>query len=100
MSNTVECSILAGTEAQLDHLFRYEPDEKSLVFNLHASLTAADDTLPRRMTEPVPGGPRAGSFARLHENLQTYYRSDHQERLSAGDEIALFPPMAGGVELC
>lgn len=44
------------------------------LFNVHAGFTAADDTLPVRMLEPVPGGPRAGSRARLHEHLQTYYR--------------------------
>ncbi|MFQ5612727.1 MAG: aldehyde ferredoxin oxidoreductase family protein [Anaerolineae bacterium] len=43
------------------------------MFNLHAGLTAADDTLPDRMLEPVPGGPWQGSRARLQENIQTYY---------------------------
>jgi aldehyde:ferredoxin oxidoreductase len=44
------------------------------LFNIRAGFTAADDTLPARMLEPVPGGPRAGSRARLHEHLQAYYR--------------------------
>lgn len=44
------------------------------LFNLRSGLTAADDTLPARMMEPVPGGPRAGSYAQLQQNLQTYYR--------------------------
>ena len=44
------------------------------LFNLRAGFTAADDTLPARMLEPVPGGPRAGSRAQLHENIQTYYQ--------------------------
>jgi aldehyde:ferredoxin oxidoreductase len=44
------------------------------LFNLRAGFTAADDTLPARMLEPVPGGPRAGSRSRLHENLKTYYQ--------------------------
>jgi aldehyde:ferredoxin oxidoreductase len=43
------------------------------LFNLAAGFTADDDTLPARMLEAVPGGPRAGSRAQLHENLQTYY---------------------------
>ena len=43
------------------------------LFNLRAGFTAADDTLPARVLEPVPGGPRSGSRAQLHENLQTYY---------------------------
>ncbi|MCC6187468.1 MAG: aldehyde ferredoxin oxidoreductase family protein [Anaerolineales bacterium] len=43
------------------------------LFNLRAGFAAADDTLPERMLEPVPGGPRAGSRAQLHQNLQTYY---------------------------
>jgi aldehyde:ferredoxin oxidoreductase len=43
------------------------------LFNLRAGFTAADDTLPDRMLEPIPGGPRAGSRAQLHQNLQTYY---------------------------
>ncbi|MBI5030093.1 MAG: aldehyde ferredoxin oxidoreductase family protein [Chloroflexi bacterium] len=44
------------------------------LFNLRAGFTVADDTLPARMLEPVTGGPRAGSRAQLHENLQTYYQ--------------------------
>ena len=44
------------------------------LFNLRAGFTAADDTLPDRMLEPVPGGPRAGSRAELQKNLQTYYQ--------------------------
>ncbi len=44
------------------------------MFNLAAGLTAADDTLPARMLEPVPDGPWQGSRARLHENIQTYYQ--------------------------
>jgi len=44
------------------------------LFNLRAGFTAADDTLPDRMLEPVPGGPRAGSRAELQKNLETYYQ--------------------------
>jgi aldehyde:ferredoxin oxidoreductase len=44
------------------------------LFNLRAGFTAADDTLPARLLEPVTGGPRAGSRAQLQENLQTYYQ--------------------------
>ncbi|MBM4425512.1 MAG: aldehyde ferredoxin oxidoreductase family protein [Chloroflexi bacterium] len=43
------------------------------LFNLRAGFTDADDTLPSRLLEPVPGGPRAGNRAVLQENLQTYY---------------------------
>ncbi len=43
------------------------------LFNLRAGFTAADDTLPARMLQPVPGGPRTGSRAQLQENLRTYY---------------------------
>jgi aldehyde:ferredoxin oxidoreductase len=44
------------------------------MFNLAAGFTAADDTLPDRMLEPVPDGPWQGSRARLHQHLQTYYQ--------------------------
>ncbi len=44
------------------------------MFNLRAGLTVADDTLPSRMLEPVLGGPWAGSRAKLHERIQTYYQ--------------------------
>ncbi|GIK39077.1 MAG: aldehyde ferredoxin oxidoreductase [Chloroflexota bacterium] len=44
------------------------------IFNLAAGLTAADDTLPERMLEPVPGGPWQGSRARLQERIQVYYQ--------------------------
>ena len=44
------------------------------LFNLRAGFTAADDKLPDRMYEPVPGGPRAGSRAELQDHLQTYYQ--------------------------
>lgn len=44
------------------------------LFNLRAGFTAADDTLPARLLEPVPSGPRAGSRAQLHLNLHTYYQ--------------------------
>jgi aldehyde:ferredoxin oxidoreductase len=44
------------------------------LFNLRAGFTAADDTLPDRMLEPIPGGPRAGGRAELQKNLQTYYQ--------------------------
>src|SRR5574341_594721 len=44
------------------------------LFNLRAGFTAADDTLPARLLEPVPAGPRAGSRAQLHQNIQTYYQ--------------------------
>lgn len=44
------------------------------VFNLKAGLTAADDSLPKRMTEvPVPDGPSAGKTAPLAEMLPIYY---------------------------
>lgn len=44
------------------------------LFNLRAGFTAADDTLPVRLLEPAKNGPRAGSRARLQENLKTYYQ--------------------------
>ena len=44
------------------------------MFNLRAGFTSADDTLPQRVAEPSPDGPRAGSRAVLHEHLQTYYQ--------------------------
>ena len=43
-------------------------------FNLAAGLTAADDTLPKRLlTEPAQTGPAKGSVNRLHEMLPEYY---------------------------
>ncbi len=55
--------------AQGDRIWNLEK-----LFNLRAGLTAADDKLPDRMHEPVPGGPRAGSRAELQDHLQTYYQ--------------------------
>ena len=43
-------------------------------FNLAAGLTAADDTLPKRLlTEPAQTGPAKGHVNRLHEMLPKYY---------------------------
>ena len=43
-------------------------------FNLKAGLTAADDTLPKRLlTEPAQTGPAKGNVNRLHEMLPKYY---------------------------
>ena len=43
-------------------------------FNLAAGLTAADDTLPKRMlTEPAQTGPAKGMVNNLHEMLPKYY---------------------------
>ena len=43
-------------------------------FNLAAGLTAADDTLPKRLlTEPAQTGPAKGNVNRLHEMLPKYY---------------------------
>ena len=45
------------------------------LFNLRAGLTAADDTLPRRMLEePMPAGPAKGMVVHLGEMLPEYYR--------------------------
>lgn len=44
------------------------------MFNLKAGFTRADDTLPERVCEPSPDGPRAGSLALLQNNLDTYYQ--------------------------
>jgi aldehyde:ferredoxin oxidoreductase len=45
------------------------------LFNLKAGLTAADDTLPRRMLEdPMPDGPAKGMVVHLAEMLSEYYR--------------------------
>jgi aldehyde:ferredoxin oxidoreductase len=42
---------------------------------MRAGLTAADDTLPKRMLEdPIPAGPAAGHVSRLAEMLPEYYR--------------------------
>jgi aldehyde:ferredoxin oxidoreductase len=44
------------------------------MFNLGAGLTAADDSLPKRMLEePIPSGPSAGKTASLQEMLPIYY---------------------------
>ncbi|MBE9467261.1 MAG: aldehyde ferredoxin oxidoreductase family protein [Bacteroidetes bacterium] len=43
-------------------------------FNLKAGLTAADDTLPKRLLEdPIPAGPNKGHVHRLGELLPHYY---------------------------
>jgi aldehyde:ferredoxin oxidoreductase len=45
------------------------------VWNLRAGLTAADDTLPKRMLEEaIPSGPAKGEVNRLSEMLPDYYR--------------------------
>jgi aldehyde:ferredoxin oxidoreductase len=45
------------------------------VWNNRAGLTAADDTLPKRMLrEPIPDGPAKGEVNRLGEMLPEYYR--------------------------
>jgi aldehyde:ferredoxin oxidoreductase len=45
------------------------------VWNLRAGLTAADDTLPKRMLyEPITSGPAQGEVSRLAEMLPEYYR--------------------------
>ena len=45
------------------------------VWNLKAGITAADDTLPKRiLEEPIPAGPAAGEVNRLGEMLPEYYR--------------------------
>ena len=45
------------------------------VWNLRAGLTAADDTLPKRMLEePIQNGPAQGEVSRLSEMLPEYYR--------------------------
>jgi len=45
------------------------------LWNMRAGLTAADDTLPKRMLEdPIPAGPAAGHVSRLAEMLPEYYR--------------------------
>ena len=65
-------------------------------FNLAAGLTAADDTLPKRMlTEPAKTGPAKGMVNNLHEMLPKYYEirgwdkqgvptDDTRQRLSLG----------------
>jgi aldehyde:ferredoxin oxidoreductase len=45
------------------------------VWNLRAGLTAADDTLPKRMLhEPIQAGPAKGEVNRLSEMLPEYYQ--------------------------
>ena len=44
------------------------------LWNLRAGITAADDTLPKRMLEqPISGGPAKGETSRLPEMLPEYY---------------------------
>ena len=44
------------------------------VWNMQAGITAADDTLPKRMLEqPIPAGPTKGQTSRLSEMLPDYY---------------------------
>jgi aldehyde:ferredoxin oxidoreductase len=46
------------------------------VWNLGAGITAADDTLPKRMLEePIPAGPTRGQVNRLSKMLPEYYRA-------------------------
>jgi aldehyde:ferredoxin oxidoreductase len=45
------------------------------IWNMGAGLTAADDTLPKRMLEDaIPSGPAKGEVNRLSEMLPEYYR--------------------------
>ena len=45
------------------------------IWNNRAGLTAADDSLPRRMlAEPIPAGPAKGEVNKLGEMLPEYYR--------------------------
>lgn len=45
------------------------------VYNLKCGFSAADDTLPERLTsEPVTEGPAAGQTAMINDMLQEYYR--------------------------
>ncbi len=45
------------------------------LFNLKAGLTAADDTLPKRiLEEPIPDGPSKGQVNRLSDMLPEYYQ--------------------------
>ncbi len=46
------------------------------IWNMRAGITAADDTLPKRMLrDPSPAGPAQGEVNRLAEMLPDYYRS-------------------------
>jgi aldehyde:ferredoxin oxidoreductase len=46
------------------------------LWNMRAGLTAADDTLPKRMLEtPIPAGPTRGQVNRLGEMLPDYYQA-------------------------
>jgi aldehyde:ferredoxin oxidoreductase len=46
------------------------------VWNMRAGLTAADDTLPKRiLEEPIANGPAKGEVNRLGEMLPDYYRA-------------------------
>jgi aldehyde:ferredoxin oxidoreductase len=66
-----------GTECSEDDLVRAGERIWNLerLWNLRAGITAADDTLPKRILEdPIPAGPAAGQVNRLAEMLPEYYR--------------------------
>lgn len=73
-------------------LRRYRPDQA--LGEAFACSVADETTVGQLLTEVLKLPPGVVAIA-----LVNGIRRDHQERLSAGDEIALFPPMAGGVEL-
>ena len=66
-----------GFDMQPDELLRAGERIWNLerVWNMGAGITAADDTLPKRMLEtPIPAGPAVGEVNRLSEMLPEYYR--------------------------
>jgi aldehyde:ferredoxin oxidoreductase len=71
--------LTAATGVDLDDAQMHRVGERiwnlERVWNLRAGITAADDTLPKRMLEEgIPSGPAKGQVNRLSEMLPDYYR--------------------------
>jgi aldehyde:ferredoxin oxidoreductase len=71
--------LVAATGIELDDDQMVQVGERiwnlERVWNNRAGLTAADDTLPKRMLEQaIPAGPAAGEVNKLGEMLPEYYR--------------------------
>jgi aldehyde:ferredoxin oxidoreductase len=71
--------LAAATGVELDDAELLRAGERiwnlERVWNLRAGITAADDTLPKRMLEEgIPAGPSAGQVNHLAQMLPAYYR--------------------------
>lgn len=72
-----QLSAATGIQYTVDHLMRIGERIWNMerLFNLKEGFTAADDSLPSRMTsDPLPEGPHKGKVSRVPEMLPKYYQ--------------------------